>query len=139
MVIEDVPEVVGLEKDIFPSPWSEHSFLKVLAEKSISLCLVASVKNQIVAYSICWIVPPEIHIGNIAVAKEFRRHTIGDCMLKTVFEISKERLCSLAHLEVRSSNDAAISLYKKYGFEVVGLRNHYYENGEDALLMSLRF
>ena len=45
---------------------------------------------------------------------------------------------SIVTLEVRKSNLVAINLYQKLGFEIVGTRkNYYFDNREDALIMTL--
>ena len=139
MVIDDIPDIVLLEEKIFPSPWSERSFVNILKEWSISLCLTGTVLGDIIAYTICWIVVPEIYIANIAVAQKFREQKVGSYLLEVILERGKKRDCTMAQLEVRASNVAAIALYKKFNFEVVGLREKYYENGEDALLMNLHY
>lgn len=139
MALEDVPQIARLEREIFRSPWSETSFNSIVRQDRESLCVVGTVSGMVVTYAVCWVLPPEVHIANIAVARDFRRHGIADILLRTILDTGGARGCSIAHLEVRASNHAAISLYEKYGFRTVGLRKGYYENSEDALLMSLTY
>ncbi len=139
MTDEDVPEIVRQEKDIFSSPWSEESFRTILSEQSISLCLVGTVGGVLAAYAMCYVVPPELYIANIAVAREFRRLHIGTAVMRELLQRSEPRNCNTALLEVRASNAGAIRLYEQFGFEVAGVRKNYYENGEDALMMNLIF
>ena len=78
----------------------------------------------------------EYRIGRIAVIKEYRGKGIGQMMMEKMIEESLNNHCVTMSLEVRVSNDNAIALYKKNGFETVALRKNYYEdNHEDAYLM----
>jgi ribosomal-protein-alanine N-acetyltransferase len=134
----DVAEVARLEEQCFASPWSARSFASCLADRDVVLSVVATVEGKIVGYAINWLVPPEIHIGNLAVSPDFRRLGIARCLLQTVLAYGRRLGCLVAHLEVRVSNTAAITLYEQMGFRRVGVRRGYYEdNGEDAWLMSL--
>jgi ribosomal-protein-alanine N-acetyltransferase len=138
MELADLPMVVEIEKECFSSPWSARSFASCLADRDTVFSIVATVDERVVGYAVNWLVPPEIHIGNIAVAPGFRRLGIARQLLNTVLAYGRARHCSVAHLEVRVSNVPAIGLYEQMGFRRVGLRRGYYEDsGEDALLMSL--
>ncbi len=75
----------------------------------------------------------EIEIFSVAVSGSFRRRGIASKMLE--FLISNVAVASIV-LEVAENNHAAISLYKKFGFEVIGKRKNYYEES-DALIMIL--
>ncbi|MDZ7270670.1 MAG: ribosomal protein S18-alanine N-acetyltransferase [candidate division KSB1 bacterium] len=137
MEMADVPEVARIEGLCFSSPWSAQSFVSCLADREVVLSIVATINEQIAGYAVNWLVPPEIHIGNIAVAPDFRRLGVARQLLQTVLSYARTRGCTVAHLEVRVSNQAAITLYQSMGFRRVGIRRGYYQdNGEDALLMS---
>lgn len=80
----------------------------------------------------------QIQIIDFVVAPEFRRFGIGWLLLDSLIEHARSFRSKLVTLEVRSSNDAALNLYKKFGFEVCGRRKSYYSNKtEDAILMKL--
>ena len=79
----------------------------------------------------------EAHIVSVGVRSEYRNKGIGELLLIAAIEHAIERDASVATLEVRVSNDAAKSLYKKYGFSARGIREGYYtDNREDALIMT---
>ncbi len=138
MELADVPEVARIEEVCFSSPWSARSFASCLADREVVLSLVATVDGAVAGYTVNWVVPPEVYIGNLAVAPEFRRQGIGRLLLTTILANGRGHGCTVAHLEVRVSNQAAITLYESMGFWRVGIRRGFYEdNGEDALLMSL--
>lgn len=84
-----------------------------------------------------WMLPDEAHIVTIAVRDSHRRQGIGEMLLIAGLDLARERTQPLVTLEVRVSNDAAIRLYEKYGFEQVGLRPRYYsDNREDAYILT---
>lgn len=85
-----------------------------------------------------WRVADQIQIIDFVVAPEFRRFGIGWLLLDSLIEHARSFRSKLVTLEVRASNDAALNLYKKFGFEVCGRRKSYYSNKtEDAILMNL--
>jgi ribosomal-protein-alanine N-acetyltransferase len=84
-----------------------------------------------------WMMPDEAHIVTIATRESHRRQGIGEMRLQEAIELAREKAQSLVTLEVRVSNLAAIALYRKYGFEEVGLRPRYYsDNREDAYILT---
>ena len=133
----DVPFVFDIEQQIFPSPWPVESFLYELENRDYNISFVGLINQQVVSYSISYIAYDELHFSNIAVVPTYRRLKIGETMLLVTLNIGIEKQCHVVHLEVRKSNVAAVALYQKYGFQVVGVRKNYYQNeNEDALLMS---
>ena len=84
------------------------------------------------------VVEDEAEIIDIRVGKRYRRTGIGESLLTQSFE--KLRLCEIrsVFLEVKSSNVAALALYAKLGFSMMGRRENYYKTAagrEDALMM----
>jgi ribosomal-protein-alanine N-acetyltransferase len=70
---------------------------------------------------------------------EWRRRGIGDRLLRALLADARQAHARSATLEVRVSNSAAQTLYRKYGFVPVGQRPRYYRDGEDALLMTAQW
>lgn len=135
MTISDIPAVSEIEKRSFSLPWSEKSF-----EESIGLShaifLVAEKKQQILGYCGMYQVFDEGDITNIAVLPEYRGMGIAGRLLETLFGYSVEKGIADITLEVRESNESAIHLYEKYGFERVGIRKNFYEKPvEHAVIM----
>ena len=136
---EDAKALSELDKKCFSVPWSEKSFLDECKNK-LAVYFVAKEDNDIVGYAGFWNVAGEGGITNIAVAPEKRRQGIAKAMLEKMISTAKELDLELLTLEVRQSNNAAISLYKSYGFEEIGKRKKFYTNPtEDALIMTLYF
>ncbi len=84
-----------------------------------------------------WFVLDEAHIVIIGLRKADRRKGIGELLLISALEQAVENDSRVVTLEVRESNKGAIDLYRKYGFQEVGLRRRYYsDNGENAVIMT---
>lgn len=137
---EDLPKILEIENDCFPTPWTENSFQRELREINYSRYLSALISQELVGYIGGWLILDELHITNLAVKEDYRRQGIASRLLEGLLEIAREQGSKYARLEVRQSNKAARRLYGAYGFEKVGLRKNYYrDNGEDALLMRKEF
>jgi [ribosomal protein S18]-alanine N-acetyltransferase len=136
---EDLPEILAIERESFPSPWTEGMFAKEIdSAHSLCLCVRINFENKSVvgAYIIFWLVADEVHLHNLAVKKEYRRQGLAFGLMEAMKEIAAENKITAQTLEVRESNTEAIKLYRKCGFVVKGVRPLYYiETSEDALIM----
>jgi ribosomal-protein-alanine N-acetyltransferase len=83
-----------------------------------------------------WLMVGEAHIVTLAVREGQRRRGLGELLLIAAIEVAVARGQEVMTLEVRRSNEAAVSLYEKYGFTRAGVRSGYYDNREDALIMT---
>ncbi len=83
-----------------------------------------------------WFVLDEAHVTTIASRPAERRQGIGELLLIASLELAMRHVSRTVTLEVRASNGAARSLYRKYGFQDVGVRKRYYSDGEDAIIMT---
>jgi [ribosomal protein S18]-alanine N-acetyltransferase len=138
MRLEDVQAVHVIDTLSFSLPWSERSFRYELTQNPVSRGWVAEQDGQITAMLVLWLIVDEAHIATIAVHPDFRRQGIGEMILLHALRAVQAEGGQRAFLEVRAGNTAAQSMYKKYGFEVAGVRRGYYkDNNEDALLMNL--
>ncbi|KAB3532424.1 ribosomal-protein-alanine N-acetyltransferase [Alkaliphilus pronyensis] len=136
MTINDIADVMIIEKSSFSVPWSRASFEKELKSNTCARYYVAELDKKIVAYMGLWIIIDEAHITNIAVDPQFRGLSIGKAIVKEVIKETKESGILRITLEVRKSNIVAQNLYKSLGFLPCGVRPGYYsDNGEDALIM----
>lgn len=136
MTKSDPPLFARIDKECFAVPWSEKAFEDEY-KNDIAIYFSAECSGECVGYIGFWNVSGEGDITNIAVRKSFRRIGVGSKLIEAVIKKAKDIGISILTLEVRSSNISAQSLYKKYGFEVIGTRKGYYsDNGEDALIMT---
>ena len=119
----------------FSSPWSLLSMEKELINKN-AIYIVVKLGSKVVAFGGMWIIFDEGHITNIAVHPDFRRNNFGDTVVENLIKIAKDKNIASLTLEVRSSNIAAINLYKKHNFSVEGIRKNYYQSPrEDGYIM----
>jgi len=130
----DLPQVVAIERRSFPTPWSLAMFVLELSKPS-GICLAAQESGRLVGYLVCSRYDTVWHVMNVAVDPDERRRGIGTNLLERLFDQVSDEDARYT-LEVRESNDGAISLYESYGFRAAGVRRRYYQdNGEDALVM----
>jgi len=132
----DLAEVVGLERLVYAQPWTVDNFIGEL-NRRITLPLGIKKGGRLVAQCFFWLIPPEIHLLNVAVNPEFRRLGLGRRLLEAMIIIGRRSGTESIFLEVRPSNKAALDLYGSVGFLTAGRRPNYYEDGEDAVLMTL--
>lgn len=134
----DLSQVCAIEQQIFSEPWTQEDFQQALKNKNNGY-LVAEVDGQVAGYCGYWGIPPEGYIYNVAVQKEYRRQLIGYQLLCKLIEMAKVNGIQALSLEVRYSNTPAIQLYKRLGFEEVGIRKDFYSKPtEDAIIMWLK-
>jgi len=138
MLLADIEKVHELENEVFVSPWSRHSF-EVEVQLPFSHSYILKDGGHLVAYIVAWLVEDELHVTNVAVAPGYRRKGIASWLLKYVIDLAVKSGCKQVNLEVRKSNEEAIRLYQRFGFDVVGVRKNYYAaECEDALIMNLK-
>ncbi len=181
MRLSDVPQVLEVERQSFPSMWPSTAFRRELQQNRLAHYIVIGEANPaaaahadqrqpdpgpisrflgeikhiltgddpanlpppeeraelITGFIGLWMLPHEVHIITIAVRDSHRRQGIGEMLLIAALDLAREKTQPLVTLEVRVSNDAAIRLYEKYGFERVGRRPRYYsDNHEDANILT---
>lgn len=144
MTEEDLQAVMDLEKASFKTPWSTELLRRELDHEWSTILLVEEPRPEggleLLGLAIFWIVHDELHVLNVATAPQHRRRGVGRVVMEEALSRARARGCSLATLEVRRSNEAAIQLYKSLGFRPVGVRpNYYVDEGEDAIVMVLDF
>jgi ribosomal-protein-alanine N-acetyltransferase len=139
LTYQDLPQVIAIERRVFPTPWSLAMFVLELSKQS-GVCLAATLpaadgERQLVAYLICSRYDTVWHVMNIAVDSAYQRRGLASALLADLYERVGDPHARFT-LEVRRSNDVAIHLYQREGFRAAGMRRRYYQdNGEDALVM----
>jgi ribosomal-protein-alanine N-acetyltransferase len=182
MHLTDIPQVLEIERESFPSMWPPTAFRRELQQNRLANYIVivehnphAAIESEsgdrsagplgrifgeirhilgaeeagplppieerselIIGFIGVWMMPDEAHIVTIATRESHRRGGIAEKLLISAIEMSQARRQALLTLEVRVSNDAALALYGKYGFEEVGRRHRYYsDNHEDAYILTI--
>ncbi len=142
---QDIPQVAAIDQQSFAHPWNAESYHYELAANDAAHFLVllapaAEATRQVVGYAGFWLVVDEAHIGTLAVHPLWRQRGLGERLLTALLGQARELGAVSATLEVRAGNVAAQELYRRHGFAEVGRRKRYYqEDGEDALLLTVRF
>ena len=135
MAESHVPQIAELEKLCFHDPWSISSIASEVSNR-LSLWLVAAEDDQVIGYVGSQTVLGETDMMNIAVHPEYRKQGIVTLLINDLVDKLKEQGSHSLMLEVRASNEPAISVYRKLDFMEVGRRKNYYRNPkEDALIL----
>ncbi|MEM4288541.1 MAG: ribosomal protein S18-alanine N-acetyltransferase [Candidatus Caldarchaeum sp.] len=147
--IEDLIQVMNINRICLPENYT-YGFFEDLARDFPKSFWVAEVDSKIVGYIMCRVerifskfdflkIRKAGHIVSIAVLPEYRRRGLATELIKLALNsLTVEYGCEEAYLEVRVSNHAAISLYRKIGFTPREVQKRYYMDGEDALLMAVK-
>lgn len=137
MLSDDLTTILDIESLSHPFPWTRGIFLDCLEHH---YCCWVCGPETIVSFGIMSTVLDEAHILNLAVHPLQRQQGFGKQMLNHLLLLAKRRKASTAFLEVRHSNEMALSLYRKVGFNEIGRRKRYYRNqdssSEDALILA---
>lgn len=131
---EDLPGVHELEASSFKDPFPPY-FIDQLANANPETFLVAVEDSRIVGYAVVDNWTDHQHLVSLAVSTGSRRKGIGQALLGNMFARVRE---GQLQLELRKSNHAALSLYRKNGFTETGIAHSYYTDGEDAITMERR-
>jgi ribosomal-protein-alanine N-acetyltransferase len=127
--------MLELERGAFSDPWTEPMIVEELLSPRCYY-LAAYESDAFIGYAGLSSVLDEGEIRNIAVKPQFRNRGVGFALLDALQARARELQLAMLTLEVRISNDSAIALYSKFGFEQIGVRRGYYLNPlEDALIM----
>ncbi len=138
MTLDDLAQVVAIDKVSFSLPWPERSFRFEITDNPASRAWVAEEDGKIVGAIVAWLLVDEAHIATIATHPDFRRQGIASKLLVHTLQSMMNEGALTSVLEVRASNSAAQEMYRKFGFEESGRRPRYYrDNNEDAILMTL--
>lgn len=137
MTKEDIPAVCEIEQSCFSEPWGETAFKDAFNSK-IYQFFVAKSTDDVVGYIGMYTADNIGFICNVAVKNNFRGNKIATNLIRNLISYSKSNSLKFITLEVRKSNFVAISLYKKFGFSLSGIRKVFYSNPpEDAIIMNL--
>jgi ribosomal-protein-alanine N-acetyltransferase len=140
----DLPQVLAIERRVFPTPWSLAMFVLELS-KQTGICLAATERagaedgaygeERLVGYLVCSRYDTVWHVMNVAVDLHRQRQGLASRLLAELYARVADDHARYT-LEVRRSNAVAIHLYEREGFRAAGTRRRYYQdNGEDALVM----
>ena len=137
MTAAAIDDVHAVEIQIYPFPWTRGNFHDALRAGNVAWVLRGD-DGAIIAYCIVLMALDEAHLLNLSVAQPWQRRGYGWKTLEWAVGCAREYGARTMLLEVRPSNAAALSLYRRYGFQQIGIRRGYYpahHEREDALVM----
>jgi [ribosomal protein S18]-alanine N-acetyltransferase len=146
LTVDWLDRVLDIENAVYPHPWSRANFedsIKTGYQMQV-LTIENSEKSDILGYFVAMKGFEEVHLLNITVAEAFQRQGWAKLMLDALAVWSRGQGAEWLWLEVRSSNERALQVYKAHGFKLVSVRLDYYPKGpkangrEDAIVMSLK-
>lgn len=135
---DDIDRILRLERLCFTQPWTADSFRRELSlpfSRIILADLSDRHETELAGFLCRWLVADECHILNVAVHPRSRRTGIAMRLMSEAITEAITRKSAVITLEVRRSNLAARSLYRKLEFQERRVRKNYYGSGEDAILM----
>ncbi|MFC6374744.1 ribosomal protein S18-alanine N-acetyltransferase [Nonomuraea thailandensis] len=137
MTEADLPAVMAIERATFPlDAWSEGMMRGELAEMPRTRhYVVALVGDEIVAYAGLAAAGDQADVQTIAVLDKHQGTGIGGAMLTELLAEAGRRGAREIFLEVRADNPRAQGVYRHFGFEEIGTRRRYYDDGTDAIMM----
>lgn len=154
MQVAELDEVLAIESISHIHPWTKGNFSDSLSAGHWAYCIRPQVNqaqampgsylDQQVLWAYCILYPAvdELHLLNITVAPKLRQLGLGSRMMAAIEGVAAQQKIPRIILEVRPSNDAAVTLYLKLGYEQIGVRKNYYPasaqtgNREDAIVMA---
>lgn len=130
----DIPALAEIERLCFSEPWSEKSLALLCSDEYPSL--VVTEGEEVCGYVGSLKALDELQITNVAISPHKRRRGLASLLLSEFDKMAKDLGIALISLEVRESNESALSLYKKFGYVTAGKRRGFYKDPrEDAVIM----
>jgi ribosomal-protein-alanine N-acetyltransferase len=144
--MNDLQGVMQINRTCLPENYTDFFFLD-LYRRFPETFIVAEQDGEVIGYIMCRVevglsglglggLIKKGHVVSIAVSPEHRRKGIGEGLVSKAMEAMKLYNAKQSYLEVRVTNDDAVRLYKKLGFEVSRTMHGYYADGEDAHVMT---
>ena len=133
----DLNEILAIEYRVYPFPWGRGNFVDSM--NSGYSCWVCRMAGELVGYFVVMMAVDEAHLLNIAISTKHQRKGFGARLLRQAMRVAQAAGGAILLLEVRPSNEQALSLYRHFGFKQIGVRRGYYpaEGGrEDALVLT---
>lgn len=138
--MEQLPAVVELDRLCLGGLWTLEGYRRELESPNSDLLVLQPIHPtalpELVGLCCLWAIADEAHITVLAVHPQYQGQGLGQVLLHALLTAAHQRGLKWATLEVRVSNQVAIALYQKFGFETAGQRKRYYQDtGEDALIL----
>jgi ribosomal-protein-alanine N-acetyltransferase len=138
MQLNDLADVLTIENDVYPHPWTRGNFLDSMYS-GYEMWVLREPPGMLAGYFLLMLAVDEAHLLNISVRRDLHGKGVGRLELDKVIALAREKSMHSVLLEVRPSNTRALAVYERYGFIRIGLRKGYYPAAEgrreDAIVM----
>lgn len=131
--VADAANMASVEKMYLDFPWTEAQIAEEIRSNS-SVFVAAKVDGEYAGHLSGRLLDDECEFSNVVVAEKFRRRGVAQKMFAEFFSLAAARGVRDIFLQVRRTNEPALGLYKKIGFEPIGVRKGYYK-GVDGIIM----
>tara|TARA_R110001599_G_scaffold64023_3_gene178447 strand:- start:16395 stop:16892 length:498 start_codon:yes stop_codon:yes gene_type:complete len=140
MQATDINDVLAIENDLYPFPWTRGNFLDSITN-GYECWLLRDGNGVLKGYFLLMPSVDDAHLLNITVHRDLQGRGLGLLLLNKAKMLAKERKLDAILLEVRPSNTRAEKIYARYGFARIGVRKGYYpapnNQREDGIVMKL--
>lgn len=126
----DAQTLYALHSAVTNTPWNIAAYSEIL-ENDINQTLIAYSHDTAIGFILYRAIEDECEILQLAVSPRFQRRGVASALVDAM--LNKYSRCTL---DVDVENSAAIALYQQLGFAQESIRKHYYDNGNDAIIMS---
>jgi len=133
----DLSKISLIENRVFRCPWSNDQIRWELRSQHVASNYVMLLEDNIIGYIFTHKIDKEVQILNFAIDTSYQHKGYGEEFFSYFIDQLDEDISII--LEVRKSNFSAINLYLKFGFSELGIREKYYSDGEDAIVMKRKF
>jgi ribosomal-protein-alanine N-acetyltransferase len=137
MNARDIDEIERIEYGVYTHPWSRANFAGSLG--SGHSCWICRIGGELIGYFVLMLAVDEAHLLNLSVAQKRQGAGFGARLLRHAMTVARRGGAGTLLLEVRPSNERALTLYRRFGFRRIGVRRGYYPAAggrEDALVLS---
>jgi [ribosomal protein S18]-alanine N-acetyltransferase len=140
--VDEIESIVILDRLCFGGLWSIDSYRRELTNDNshfLGVSIDRTLEPEtagIIGFGCFWAILDEAHITLLGVHPQYQRQGLGTLLLTALLDKARSIEMARATLEVRASNQGAIDLYERFGFQTVGRRKKYYQDtGEDGIIM----
>lgn len=138
MKVTDIDDVLAIERDAYPFPWTRGNFLDSL-DSGYEAWVLRDAEDRLLGYFLLMYGVEEAHLLNITVRPDVQGRGLGRQLLDKLITLVRDAAMHAVLLEVRPSNQQALAVYRHLGFAQIGVRKNYYPAAqatrEDAIVM----
>jgi len=135
MEMNDIDEILVLEKIVYKTPWNRTMFETEVSGNEYAHMFVMVENSHIIGYAGAWMVSDAATITKVTIMPPLQGKGLGKILFEDLLTRIEASGCLYITLEVRVSNTRAQNLYTSHGFKNKGIRKGYYDDGEDAIVM----